>query len=701
MPAMKHIALLLAVVVSLCSLALARGADLYVSPQGNDAWSGTLAEPKPDGTDGPLASLGAARDAVRKLPQKGQKPIAVELRGGVYRLSEPVVFTADDSGTAAAPIVYQARPGERPILSGGVPIGGWKQGEQGIWTAEVPAVKTGQWYFRSLFVNGRRAQPARTPNEGWIDSSGAIEKLNRQTARNDPNTRKGFRFAGDQIEPWHNLNDVVLVYHHCWTASRHRITGIDGDEKIVRLSNSPNWPFGWWKEERFYVEYVREALDAPGEWYLDRQTGTLSYMPRPGEDMTKAEVLAPKPEELLKLEGDAAAGKWVEHVAFKGLSFRHTDWTMPADAPVDRQSAAFLTTATVLLRGARHCRLEDCEIGHTSGYGLWFERGAKQCAAERCHLFDLGAGGVRIGENGLSKNPAEQTEKITVENCFIHDGGNVFHAGVGVMIQKSSHNVLRHCEICDFLYSGVSVGWSWGYQPSDAHHNVVEQNHIHHLGYAQLSDMGGIYCLGDSPGTRLTNNVIHDILSHTYGGWGLYTDEGSTGIVMENNIVYRVKDACFHQHYGKDNVVRNNVLAYAATFGQIRRSREEEHNSFTIERNIVVYGDAPLLGGNWKNGNYTFRENVYWNTAGKPVEFPGGLTLAQWQEKGYDAGSLVADPRFENAAGLDFRLKDDSPALKLGFRPIDTSRVGLRGEPSWTDLPKRVNRPAMKLPGEE
>lgn len=686
--------------------AAAVAADLHVSPRGNDAHSGTLAEPNAQGTDGPLATLDGARQAVVRLKARraasgeAPRPIVVVIRGGTYRVSEPVVFSPDDSGSADAPIIYRAHPGEEPVFTSNAPIGPWKAGDDGLWTADVPEVAQGKWYYRTLFINGQRAVPARTPNEGWYASGGAIDKLNRATARNDQNTRKGFRFSGDEIRPWRNLDDAVLVYHHCWTTSRHRITGIDLQEKIVRLSNPPNWPFGWWKEERYYVEFVAEALDAPGEWYLDRSDGRVSYKPRPGETLDRISAEAPKCEELLRLEGDAAAGKWVEHVHFEGLHFRGTDWTMPRDAPVDRQSAAFLTTATIRCRGARHCRFFDCRISQTSGYGLWFERGAKHCSAEQCHLFDLGAGGVRIGENSLPKNADEQTSHITIDNCFIHDGGRVFHAGVGVLIQKSSYNTLKHCEICDFFYSGVSVGWTWGYAESDAHHNTIEQNHIHHLGYGVLSDMGGIYCLGKAPGTRLANNVIHDVLSHTYGGWGLYTDEGSSGIVMENNIVYRCKDASFHQHYGRENIVRNNVLAFAATFGQIRRSREEDHLSFTVERNIVIYGDAPLLGGNWKNGQYKFEKNLYWNTAGKPVVFPGGLTLEQWQAQGQDSGSIIADPLFENAAAADFRLKPDSPAMKLGFRPIDTSQVGLRGPAQWRALPAKVQRPPLKMPGE-
>ena len=194
----------------------------------------------------------------------------------------------------------------------------------------------------------------------------------------------------------------------------------------------------------------------------------------------------------------------------------------------------------------------------------------------------------------------------------------------------------------------------------------------------------------------LRNNLIHDVLAIRYGGWGLYTDEGSTDIVMENNVVYRVKDGAFHQHYGRENIVRNNVLALSATKGQIIRSREEEHSSFTLEGNIIFGEKTVPLGGNWCNGNYTLRRNLYWNTDPASLLFPGDLTLAQWQARGHDAESVVADPRFVDAAQFDFRLRSDSPALALGFRPIDLSSVGLVGPSEWTELPQQVVRPEAR-----
>jgi len=675
-------------------------ADFYVAANGNDHWSGRLAAPSADGSDGPFATLERARDAIRALKKQGrQEPMKVTIRGGTYCLSTPFQLTPEDSGTQECPIAYAAHPGESPVISGGRPISRWKKPESGnVWTTEVPGVKAGDWYFHQLFVNGQRRIRARMPNAGYFLNEGPIEPLTDRTkARSDPGTKMGFRFKPGDIRRWTNLEDVNVLQFHSWTASVHWIQELDERNHIVRFTAPANWPTGYWtKNERYYLENFPEALDCPGEWYLDRKTGILSYWPMPDEDLEKCQVVAPRLRRLLQLDGDPDKGRFVEWVSFRGLSFQHADWQIADKGPADGQAAHFLEAA-ILARGTRHCAFEQCVIAHVGEYGIWLAGGCTDNRVVQCHLHDLAGGGIKIGETHSPKTEPEATERNLVDNCFLHDTGHMFHAGVGVWIGRSSHNTITHNEICDLDYTGVSVGWSWGYAPSSAHHNVIEYNHIHHIGRAVLGDMGGIYTLGISPGTRLCHNIIHDVYSPGIGGGaGIYPDEGSSQLLIENNLVYNTERGCFSQHYGRENTIRNNVFALSRT-GEIARYREEDHVSFFFERNIVYSTTGYFLIGGWRNGNYRMRSNLYWDTSTDDPDFDD-MGFDEWQSLGRDAGSVVADPMFVAPEAFDFRLKPESPALKLGFEPFHLDEVGLYGDPAWVNLPKPIVRKPLDLP---
>jgi len=661
---------------TLTSRAAPQPLNLYVATNGNDQWSGRLPAPARDGKDGPLATIPAAlkqaRDAKRSVNDFAEQ-VNILLRGGTYQIAEPIRILATDSGVSVdKPLTIAAYPDETPVLSGGQRITGWKRvGDvPNKWQAEIPDVREGKWSFRQLFINGQRRTRARTPNSGYFQIDG--EYLSDNPVE--------FKFRGDDIrKQWADLANVEVIGLQKWVDYRQPIAAVDEAARTVSLPGLIA-PHTRESSARYFVENAPDALDSPGEWYLDRKTGVLSYLAKDGEDLSNAEVVAPRlTTELIRFEGDFAGAKPVHNVVLRGLTFAWTDWTLADKGYTDRQ-AAVEVHADVLAEGAVDCVIENCTFAGLGGYGLELGRGCRSWSVVGNEFVDLGAGGIRIGEPAKRQEPFDQNFGHVVTDNHLHQLGRVYAPAIGIIIFQSGRNRIAHNHIHDLYYTAISVGWNWGYQETPCRENIVEFNHMHDIGQGVLSDMGAVYTLGIQKGTVIRNNLIHDVNAHSYGGWGLYTDEGSTEIVMENNVVYRCKSATFHQHYGRDNVIRNNILAFGKE-NQLMRSREEAHNSFTFERNIVCFGSGNLLGSTWSNDQFQMDNNVYWDA--RPGASVGAMkfkdaTFAEWQKRGHDKHSVFGDPLFQAPGKDDFRLKSDSPAFKLGFKPIDIEEVGVR-----------------------
>lgn len=600
--------------------------------------------------DGPIRTLARARAEERAQRAAGRTgTITIEIADGTYFLDETLLLNDGDSDT-----IWQAAPGARPVISGGREISGWRKGSGRLWMAAASGPR-----FHQLFISGRRAQRARTPNYGFYRIDGASPQ--------DKPLRLHFR-GNDIKKEWAAEGDVEVIAYFAWADIRMPIVSVDDAAHVATLAGDPR-PSNKEADARYYIENAPDGLDSPGEWRIDSKTSTVFYWPMPGENMLEEQVIAPELEHLVELRG-------AHHVTFRGLQFAHAAWRLPPAGYADTQ-AAMPAPAAIVAFNATDCKIEHCTIAHSGGYGIFFGRGSKRNQVLASELYDLGGGGIKLGEPQLFSNDADQNYENVVADNHIHDLGLVYAPAVGVWVLQSGRNQIVHNHIHDLFYTAISVGWTWGYGDNQSKENVIEYNHLHDIGKEMLSDMGGIYTLGVQPGTRIRNNLIHDIASFSYGGWGIYPDEGSSGMLIENNIVYHCKSAGFHQHYGQENVVRNNIWAFNRE-NQLMRTRAETHLSFTFERNIVYFDEGRLLGSNWTGNQFAMKGNLYFDTRGKDIRF-AGKSFAEWQAAGMDTGSAIADPLFVNPGNFDFRLQPDSPALQMGFHPIDMSTVGPRG----------------------
>ena len=263
----------------------------YVAPNGNDQNIGTSLQ-------APFQTLTRAQQVVRNLKATGTltEPVTIYIKGGTYSITEPLMLTDEDSGNERCPVTYTALPGEKVLLSGGERINGWKRYKGDIWVTTLPEVQEGKWWFRQLYVNGEVRGRARTPNQGVFEVAATTDTTTSMRSYQVPSDSFIYR-EGDLDPKWkHPENGEAIIYHY-WTDSHLPIQSIDGKKNCITFGYSSGKVFrdGFHGDlARYVVENILETLDQPGEWVLERSTGRLYYMPLPGEDLTTAEVIAPK-----------------------------------------------------------------------------------------------------------------------------------------------------------------------------------------------------------------------------------------------------------------------------------------------------------------------------------------------------------------------------------------------------------------------
>ncbi|MGI6562684.1 MAG: right-handed parallel beta-helix repeat-containing protein [Clostridia bacterium] len=640
--------------------------------------------------DKPLPDLYKAFEAVSDLREEGVlDPIVIRMLGGTYAMPSPLTIAH-----SVYDVTVEPYDDEKVVISGGRRISGFSPAVfngTNCYAAFIEDVKKGDWVFTDLYVNEERASLTRYPDEGYL------YKIGQEVSDGGfLGGSKWFIAKKEDIKDFKNLNDCIVSFNHYWVDEHSPIESYDKETGKLTLKYRSRYEIYF--DIGYYIENVAEQFKNPGEWYLDRPEGMLYYIPRSDDETPdNIEVYAPVTETLIEIKGDYDDNLHVSNIRFYGLTFAYTkgDYVSMEGVPPGEEGFASDSQGVsgaqgvVNLFGAKDCFVEDCTFRNYGLYGITVNEGCSGIRITGCEFYDGGAGGIKINGGHVQSPKNSRTFGNTITDNTITRCGRRHLAACGILAMHTYDNDISHNEISDLFYSGISCGRIWGYYPSVNKNNIISYNHIYNIGQGLLSDMGGIYLLGPQPGTTVSNNLIHDIQSGTYGGWALYADEGSMGILFENNICYNTSDNCFNQHYGTRNTVRNNIFAFSGK-GMIQVARFEKHVSIEFVNNIIytdgcpVYsvGDDPESGENHITAaKILSSNNILWSKDGEEpmiTDREGLRTLSEVQKYGFEKGSIIADPGFTDPENYDFTLKENSPAFEMGFQKIDMSQTGVR-----------------------
>jgi len=563
-----------------CSIST-QAAEIYVAKNGSDNNPGTLEKP--------LATLNMALRHARELRRlhdpsvKGG--IIIKIAKGVYQLSEPIFIRPEDSGTADSPTIIEGALDGEAVLSGGLVIGEWRKAANvvglpaaaggKVWVADAPVIAGNPLLFRQLWVNGIKATRARETDAPIMNRILSWDHQNQTCWIPKP--------RGIDIT---HANGMEMFIHQWWAIAMLRVKQVLLQGDSARLSfyqpeshieSEHPWPAPWISKKTgnsaFYLTNAIQFLNKPGEWYLDMQHQKLYYMPRAGEDMRKATVVAPYLETLLNIQG--TIDNPVSYVQFKNIYFQHSTWLLPSQQGlVPHQAGMYMTdayklkipgtpdkkglenqawvgrpAAAVKVSYTEHTLFDACRFEHLASTGLDFARGTHNNEVRGSLFRDIGGTGILDGvfsdeaqEVHLPYHPKDEREICSgdrILNNLVIDATNEDWGCVGIGAGYVKNATIAHNEVCDVNYTGISVGWGWTKTENAMRDNHITANKIHH--YARnMYDVAGIYTLSAQAGTVIENNDVDSIYKAPYPHdpehwFYLYCDEGSSYITVKNN----------------------------------------------------------------------------------------------------------------------------------------------------------------------
>jgi hypothetical protein len=559
--------------------------QIHVAPAGNDRNPGTI--------DRPVRTLEKALAMARATKQKAAGDTTIALAGGVYGLKRPLVFGPEDSGANGHNLVIAAEPGQKPVVSGGARLTGWKLYDRtkNIWATTAPASFVAS---RQLYIDGVRASRTRGRAPVALKMTGTGYTASDATMASWKNASEiEFVYTGgnavwpeksEGIGSWTEPRcpvakiegTAITMAQPCWVNSTRRIMLPSG----VRTANLVG-PMSVGKEPT-YIENAFELLGTPGQFYIDRASATIYYVPRKGENPARADVELAGLETLVEMKGTAATP--VHNIVFQGIQFSYATW-LGANGPdgFSEIQAGYQVTGpdgwskqglcslvpgglcpygawtkepgNVRLSYARDVHFTGDAFVHLGAAGLDLGAGAQNDLVEGSVFRDISGNGLELA--GVDAPLAPDAEFATgnrIVNNLFEDVGAEYRGGIGIVIGYARKTLVSHNQIDQIPYAAISIGWGgWpdkiqmAGQANNSAQNIISDNLIYHE-MLVLSDGGGIYTQGRTgnaldDGELVSGNVIHDQYST---GHAIYTDNGSSMITIRGNVMFKTD----HDNWG-------------------------------------------------------------------------------------------------------------------------------------------------------
>lgn len=639
----------------------------YISPSGDDSFSGTK--------DKPFATIQKALEISRV---NKNKKITIYLQEGIYYQENPVVFTPEDGRNKQASLTIRPYNNEKVTISGAkkLPAIQWEVYKDKIMKAAVP----GGILFDQLFVNGQLQHMARYPDY-------------------DPDAVHYNGIAADAIAPervskWSNPAGgyVHASHRHEW-GGYHWIIKSKNDTNELELEGGwqNNRLMGMHPERRF-VENIFEELDAPGEWFFDKHTQTLYFYPPKDMDLMTATLETPQIECLFEFRGSESAP--VENIRIEGLELAHTLRTfMETREQLLRSDWAIYRMGTILMEGAMHCSITNCFFNTVGGNAVFFSNYNRHNEISGCHIAGAGANGICfVGDPKAVRSPSfEYNEFVPVEEldteagpktnnypaeCLVYDNlmyrlGSVEKQVAGVQISMAQDITISHNTIYDIPRAGINISeGTWG-------GHIIEYNEVFNT-VLETGDHGSFNSWGRdrywhpdyATLTEITQNhpelILLDAVKTTIirnnrfrcdHGWDIDLDDGSSNYHIYNNVCL---NGGLKLREGFHRIVENNIMINNSFHPHVWFPNSGD----VFVRNIVSTGYYPIRVNDW----------------GKEVDynvFPDKIALDKAQENGTDQHSVYGDVQYIDPKRGDFRVKDGSVALSVGFKNFDMDKFGV------------------------